>query len=153
MTPTPLFTQAELTAAFALLLSPEQAAALAAQRFEEFADEIDHEGRFVSHDRWHDGVPAADAPVRPVDLEAWNAPQVVAGDEATFRTFSDDTAAEWLLRSSDLHLGLVALVSPAAFDRMRDVRGMTTRQAERNRLQLQRAIGAYRSRRGWPAAT
>lgn len=58
----------------------------------------------------------------------------------------------WLLRLYDLHLSLVALVSPALYQRMRTARFMSARSAARSRLQLTRAVRAYRRLRGWPPA-
>ena len=51
-----------------------------------------------------------------------------------------------LLRFGDLHLALVALVNDDLYERMRRVRGMTEKVAERNRLQLRRGVAAYQRR-------
>jgi hypothetical protein len=77
---------------------------------------------------------------------------MVAADEALFRNWNDEEAEGWLLRLGDIHLSLVALVNEDLCERMRRVRYMSRIGAKRDRLQLRRAVRAYRRTRGWPPA-
>ena len=152
MPPTPLFTQSELQRAFAFLLPPAHASTLAARWFADFAspDEV-VDGWYVYPTAWAEQTPDASADVRAEDRAAWDATEVRAADERTFASFTEANIEDWLMRLRDLHLALVALVSPDAYERMRQVRGMSPREAARNRLQLERAVRAYRAARGWAA--
>lgn len=153
------FTVAELTAAFALLLPQPIAEALAKRWFETFADSVDSRGYYVDLPwdiRYDDDWAAAlrDCTIidtvieeEPIaDTPDWNVPAQVASDETLFDGFSEDSAEAHLLRFGELHLALVALVNDDLYERMRLVRGMTERGAERNRQQLRRGVDAYQRR-------
>ena len=152
---TPLWTAAELGAAFALLLPETEARALAAEWFADFAGEpgdVDADGRYVHPGPW--GGPRSPAPGDDEeDDPEWHAPEQVRQDEALFARWSDAETVEWLgPRLGDIHLALAALVSDELYERMRAARFMSRRGAARNRLQLTRAVRAYRGARDWPPA-
>jgi hypothetical protein len=149
MPPTPLFTQFELAQAFTLVLPDERARALAAKWWEEFAHTVDDRGRFVYHDDWGTPRPIDGPDNPPTDKPEWHTQEVIV-DEALFRDWDDEQAESWLLRLGDIHLSLVALANDDSFERMRRARYMTRSAAERNRLQITRAVRAYRRSRGWP---
>jgi hypothetical protein len=150
--PTPLFTQDELRRAFTLLLPPEHAAALAARWFAEFASSGELvDGMFVYPCAWAEPTDVPVQAVRDEDRAEWDTPEIVAADERTFRTFTEADAEAWFLRLGDLHLALVALVSPDADARLQQVRRLSPRAAARSRLQIERAVRAYRAARGWAA--
>ena|SRR6185437_6148839 len=152
---TPLWTAAELAAAFALLLPEAEAAALAKEWFASFAsepDDVDAGGRYVHRRAWggpHPATPEDDEE----DAPEWHAPEQVRRDEGLFSGWSHAEAVDWLgPRLGDIHLALAALVSDELYERMRVARFMSRRGAARNRLQLTRAVRAYRRARGWPPA-
>jgi hypothetical protein len=152
---TPLWTAAELGLAFALLLPEAEARALAAEWFADFAGkpgDIDADGRYVYPRPW--GGPRSPAPGDDEeDAPEWHAPEQVRQDEALFAGWSDAEAVEWLgPRLADIHLALAALISDELYERMRAARFMSRRSAARNRLQLTRAVRAYRAAREWPPA-
>jgi hypothetical protein len=148
---TPLFSRDELGAAFALLLPGAHANELATRWFEQFAEEVDEHGRYVHPEPW---ASPDDAPPPPAAAERpdWSSAEWIERDEAFFQHFDEAAADDWLMRMGDLHLSLVALVNDDLFARMMRVRGMTESMAARNRLQMQRAVRAYRRSRGWPPA-
>lgn len=150
MAPTPLFTRDELSDGFALLVSPARADELATRWFELFADEVDERGRFVYGEAWGSPQPRSLSVAR--DPEEQSSAESIERDEALFRHFDDAVAEDWLMRLGDLHLALVALVNDDLFERMSRARDMSEAAAARNRLQLQRAVRAYRRSRGWPPA-
>ena len=152
LAPTPLFTRDELAAAFAFLLPTAKADELATRWWDEFADAVDATGCFVHHDTWGIPRPVDEHEAAPQNKPEWHLPEIIATDEALFRNWSDEEAERWLLRLGDLHLALVALVNDDLFERMRRVRYLSRAAAERNRLQLTRAVRAYRSARKWPPA-
>lgn len=152
---TPLWTAAELGAAFALLLPEAEARALAAEWFADFAREhgaVDTDGRYVYSGSW--GSPRPPVPGDDEeDAPEWHAPEQMRRDEALFAGWSDADAIAWLgPRLGDIHLALSALVSRELYERMRAARFMSRRSAARNRLQLTRAVRSYRKARGWPPA-
>lgn len=56
MPPVPLFTRAELEEAFALILPPDVARSTAKQWWNDLADEVDDQGRFLYEDPSGDGA-------------------------------------------------------------------------------------------------
>ena len=138
----PLFTRDELATAFALVFpAPAVAERVAGQWFEQFTDDVDHEGRFVYHD-WHEETGEPDVVATG---PAWtDTSKEHEAEAAWYRGWSDEQKAEFLLRFSDFHLALAALVSPQLFERMRAARGMTRAQAERSGAQMTRIARALR---------
>lgn len=150
---TTLFSRDELAAAFALLLPRPRAEALATRWFEHSADEIDQHGRYLYPGPWNrPGGSSIPAPAGTPSGTDWDSPAWVAFDERTFAYMDEDDAEECFMALSDLHLALVALVSEELYQRMRIARGATEAQAARRRLQMIRAVRAYRRRMGWPPA-
>jgi hypothetical protein len=148
MAPKPLFNQRELEAAFQLILPPAIAAQCASQWFSEIAgsDALDQNGYFLYED-WHE---AAGIPDDGRDVIAFRDPAVteeqrIAGEAAYWGGLSIDDRIRLVMRFSDFHLTLLALVSDALFDRMRLATGMTRPQAETNRAQMQRRVAAIRA--------
>ena len=150
VTPTPLFTRSELARAFALLLPADRADELATRWFDQLADKVDALGRFVYPTSWSASSDDASPPV--TQTPDWSSAESVARDEAFFQDFNESDADERFLRLGDLHLALVALLDEDLYGRMLRARGMTEAGAARNRLQLQRAVRAYRRSKGWPPA-
>ena len=145
------FSRDELTAAFALLLPATQAELLAKEWFETIGGDSGTDGRYVHRSTW--GPPREIEPHAPVDVPAqWNAPDVIARDESLFLNRSYEDVRDLLLRLGDTHLALLALVNDDLYERMRQVRFMTNEGAARNRLQVLRAVRAYRRARGLPPA-
>lgn len=143
----PLFSRAELTAAFALLAPQEEASRLAAQWFTEFSEETDEFGRHLLVGGWGEEAPldlGEDPPdQRPPELQDETdrrAPAYLFGD------YRPEDLERLLLSLSGLHLALFASVSEENFERMRLVRRMSPRAAERNRLQMRRSIEEWRAR-------
>ena len=141
------FTRDELAASFALLMPQDIAYQLAAEWWELFSEPGSTEYSHVT--TW--------GPVKPVEpqghvelAEEWNTPDMVLRDESLFLHYTDDDLRGLLLRLGDTHLALLALVNEDLFERMRQVRYMTNRGAARNRLQLTRAVRAFRRARGMP---
>jgi hypothetical protein len=152
---TPLWTAAELEAAFALLLPEAEARVLAAEWFASFAGEpgdVDADGRYVYPRPWGHVRPPAPGD-DDEDAPEWHTPEQVRRDEALFASWSDAETVSWLgPRLDDTHLSLAALISDELYERMRAARFMSRRSAARNRLQLTRAVRAYRNAREWPPA-
>jgi hypothetical protein len=145
------FSRDELTAAFALLLPPKDAELLANEWFETIGAGSDADGRYVHSSTW--GPPREVEAQSRVDVPAeWNAPDVVARDENLFLSWSYQDVRDWLLRLGETHLALLALVNDDLYERMRQVRFMTNKGAARNRLQVLRAVRAYRRAHGLPPA-
>ena len=140
MAPLPLFTLEELTRAFELVFQdPATAAGLAREWFPRFADETDGEGRLLHPD--YDGVPISTLVIRKGNLSP---AELEAHERRYFSGWSDERKREFLMGFSDLHVALVALVSPAAFERLRVARGISMEAAERSRQQMLRWTAALR---------
>ena len=142
------FSWDELTAAFALLLPAKTAELLADEWFETIAGSA-ADGRYVHPSTW--GSPREVEPQARVNVPPeWNAPDVITRDESLFLTRSEEDVRDLLLRLGDTHLALLAVVNEDLYERMRQARFMTNEGAARNRLQVIRAVRAYRRARGLP---
>jgi hypothetical protein len=144
-----LFTREELAAAFALLMPPGEADTLSRKWFDEFAEATDNTGRYVYPSAWGERKPI-EPRARVAHLPEWDTAKTIARHEALFAQREPDELEQMFMRLSDLHLALVALVSDELFERMRQVRFLTNVSVARNRLQLLRAVRAYRRRVGLP---
>jgi hypothetical protein len=148
---TPLFTHEELVAAFTLLLPEQDARSMAARWWEMFADEVDASGRYVYFQRWGEPRPP-EAGDELEDAPEWHTPERIRDDEALLSGWGERDAEGWLLGLRDLHLALLAILSDELYRRMRAARQISPRGAARSRLQLTRAVRAYREARNWPPA-
>jgi hypothetical protein len=143
----PLFTRDELSAAFALVFTDRRVAErLAARWFVEIAaDDVDANGYF-SHPDWTDEPPpgraAADGLVIAGPGEADES--LAAAHQRYWGGWSNERKAEFLLRLSEFHLALVALVSPQLFERMRLARHMSPGAAARSRGHLTAVVRTLR---------
>ena len=144
----PLFSRTELTAAFALLAPPEEAGRLAARWFAEFADATDEFDRYVLAGGWGDEAPLApgEDPTDQCPPELQGEADRRAAGAVLFRNMGPADLESILLGLGDLHLALLAVVSEENFERMRLVRRMSRRGAERNRLQIRRTVEEWRAR-------
>lgn len=148
MSPVSLFDRNELASAYRLLLPDAEADRLTAAWFEMFGDELDPQGRAIFDG---DLGPDDETPVDSTPQLPDDDPRTIARDEAIFATFDAKRADSLLVRLGPLQLGLVALVNDDLYERMRVAQHMTARQAARSRLQMTRAVNAYRRRVGLPA--
>ena len=140
----PLFTKAELEAAFALILPPKAAAETAEEWWDSFADQIDAQGRWLLKDH------LVSRPNQPPDgLVVAGRRQTPAEVEAHERLlWSGMTIADrkgLLLRFSNFHMRLAGLVSDELFERMRVAEGISLEVAERGRSQMRRIIAAIQA--------
>jgi hypothetical protein len=144
MAPVPLFTRSELQAAFGLILPATTAQDAAEQWWEQFADEVDAEGRYLYQD------PLVAAGIDPI------APQVIATTKALSSAeqrrneqlfwggMSVEDRLELLMRFSSFHFGLVGLISDDLYHRMREAQGLTPEQADVQREQMRHIVAAIR---------
>jgi hypothetical protein len=145
----PLFTEAELATAFQWLLPDAVASQAAHEWFEQIADDVDEEGRFVYQD-WRElaGLPLdapsvlAAAPKGVPDAER------IQRQLAHFAGMSTSMRLEVLMRFSDFHLNLVSLVSAAAAERIRQGCGLSVEQLQARQLQMRRIVTAMAATRG-----
>ena len=140
----PLFTKAELQAAFALILPPKAAAETAEEWWDSFADEVDAQGRLLREDY------RVSHPIQPTDgLVGASRRQTPAEVEAQERLlWSGMTSADrkgLLLRFSNFHMRLAGLVSDELFERMRVAEGISLEVAERGRSQMRRIVAAIQA--------
>jgi len=143
MPPIALFNQAELEAAFRLMLPPEVAASTADRWFNEIAGEVDANGYFLYED-WHEkvGLSPGHPDALMVQTRHVSDEERRARERAYWATQSVEDLVEWLMRFSGLHFALVALVSEELFERMRLAEGLTLEQAERSRVQMRNIVAA-----------
>jgi hypothetical protein len=135
----PLFTRSELEAAFRLILPAEDAGVTAAHWWDQFADEVDDRGYFLSKDR-------AGLPRSPPQVVAVDSPLPESEQRERERLFwgsmSTEERIEILMRFSSFHLGLLGLVSDDLHERMRQAEGLTAEQAETRRAQMRGILAA-----------
>lgn len=147
MPPVPLFTRDELSAAFALLFTDQDVAGrIATQWWVEIAtDDVDANGYFFHRD-WTDAPPPAPTLADGLVLaqRSERTESVEAARQRFWGGWTDERKAEYLLRLSDFHLALVALVSPELFERMRLARHMTPDAAARSRDHLSSIVKTLR---------
>jgi hypothetical protein len=140
----PLFTKAELQAAFTQILPPGPAAAAATDWWGMFAAEVDADGRFLYN---HDPTSPT---LRPTNALAVAGPPVSpAEQERRERRFwggmSIEERREFLLRFSNFHMRLVGLLTEELFERMRLAEGLSPESAERGRTQMRRIVTAIQA--------
>lgn len=138
---TPLFTRAELEAAFRLILNPAEAETLADNWFRlvTSAGQVDANGFFVPDElEPDDGAPS-------VLFAPSERPQTDTS-YAVLERMTDNQLREWLSGFSDFHLNLVALVSAEADLRVRRLRGESEEQAQNRRTQTLHMVAALRRR-------
>jgi hypothetical protein len=120
----PLFTQAELTTAYRLLLPPDLAAELARRWFETFVDDdnIDEAGRYLYVD-WRD-YPDLPEAIGSQPTAVISQPPTVSGEGMYDWLISmpREDLQELLLSFSDFHLDLVAVSSPSLRTRVELIR-------------------------------
>ena len=143
MPPFPLFSRDELSAAFALVFrDPATADRVATEWFVQIANsDVDEQGRFLLGD-WTGEVPSAPAIDQGLVIgsrEVLSQQEPEDADRRFFGGWDDQEKAEYLLRFSDFHLALLALVSPELNERMRIARRMTPEAAARSHAQLSRS--------------
>jgi hypothetical protein len=139
----PLFSRAELAAAFALIFrEPATAERIAGEWFETFVgDAVDDAGRFLYEEWWVDeGGSAAGAVPATAAGESPRDDSLAAHEREVsfYRGWSDERKAELVMQFSDFHFALVALVSDELAERMNAARGFTPAQAARSRAQMAR---------------
>jgi hypothetical protein len=143
----PQFKLSELEAAFALLLPPATAAECASGWFAQFAgDDVDKDGYFLYEDRHHAaGVDDGEPDVLAVREEAVTDAERPRAMRGSGQGLSVADRVDLLMRFSDLHFALVALVSDEAAERLRVAAALTPAQAARGREQMRRAVAAVRA--------
>ena len=144
MTGKRLFKRSELEAAFALILPPATAAECAARWFSEIAgDDVDEGGYFLCQDWQAQGGMGDDGPdLLAVQDAAVSQTEREASEQRFWAGLSVEDRVELVMRFSDLHFALVALVSDEAAERLRLAAGLTPAQAARRREQMRRAVSA-----------
>ena len=143
----PLFTRAELSAAFALILPASAAADYAHRWFDQFADDEDAAGRYLwdpepfrawATDTEREAAGLAVGPPRQSPDE------VGTGGYEVYAGRPDAEKGEFLLRFSDFHLNLVSLVSPELAARVAAGRGDTPAQSARSMRHMRAIVAAMR---------
>lgn len=134
----PLFRESELAQAFSLLLPDSTAQEWAGDWFEMLSpDEVDEKGYFL-----YSTEPLDDEDVAGSDFDnigfGTRAPTQGGADRPA--PLSTSELRLLLMRFSDLHLNLVALVSPQAEEKVRRLRNETEEVASRRRNQMLRLV-------------
>lgn len=144
MSATPLFTLAELTAAFRLILPEAEAQSLATRWFERFAgdDGVDEAGYFLYEDPAYLVESSDDNPEILVSHVSDDASREASVSD-WFHRMSMEEKECLLLGLSDFHLNLVALVSEPLFRRIQGIYRDSDPNAERRRRQTQRLIEGW----------
>jgi hypothetical protein len=142
----PLFTQTEIEAAFCLLLPAELAASTAKSWWDQFADRIDEEGRFLYEvpqglwDGWEE-FPQIAVTAGPKMSKT----EILELERKFWRSIGTKDRLEFLMRLSSFHFGLLGLVSDELHERMRVACGLTALQAEHVRAGVRRTVAAMRA--------
>ena len=145
MDPAPLFTRDELETAFRLILPQDVAAHCARQWFDQFASEsVDERGHFLYEEWWNKpGMPLglAKGPVvqtgSATDLERDTHERKFSG------SMTIPERIDLLMRFSDFHLNLIALVSDELRHRVQAALKASDAQMDRRTSQMRRIVKAF----------
>jgi hypothetical protein len=130
-----------------LILPPETATTCAARWFAKIAgDDVDADGYFLYEDG-HSETENEDSEPDAVafQIRVISAEERVESEGRFWSALSVQDRVDLVMRFSDLHLALVALVSDDAAERLRVAAGLTPAQAAIGREQMTRAVAAVRA--------
>jgi hypothetical protein len=145
MDPLPLFTRDELAAAFRLVLPPDVADRCAREWFDQCASEsVDQRGYFLYKEWWdQSGAPAAPARGLVVQTASVTDAERDAHERKFFGSMTLADRIDLLMRFSDFHLNLVALVSDDVKRRVQAAIRASDGQMERRVTQMRRIVRAF----------
>ena len=145
MEPVPIFTCDELAAAFRLVLPPDVAERCARQWFDQFASEsMDQRGKFVYKEWWDQPrAPRGLAEGLVVQNGSFRETERDGHERKFFGSMSVADRINLLMRFSDFHLNLVALVSEDVKRRVQAALGASDEQMERRLTQMRRIVDAF----------
>ena len=145
MGPAPLFTRDELETAFRLILPQDVAARCARQWFDEFASEsVDERGYFLYEEWWNtSGTPSSLAHGLVVQTGSATDVERDAHERRFFGSMTIPERVEFLMRFSDFHLNLVALVSDELRHRVQAAIRASDAQMDRRINQMRRIVKAF----------
>jgi hypothetical protein len=145
MEPVPIFTCDELAAAFRLVLPPDVAERCARQWFDQFASEsMDQRGTFLYKEWWDQpGAPRGLAEGLVVQTGSFTETERDGHERKVLGSMTVADRINLLMRFSDFHLNLVALVSEDVKRRVQVALGASDAQMERRLTQMRRIVKAF----------